>query len=97
MPLEGNQGGRQGKTYSHYVIRDAAMKFIRDHSKQPFFCYMPFTPPHGNFDISDSDPAWAIYKDQPWPEEARRYAAMVTMLDRQVGELFTMLKELGIE
>ena len=28
---------------------------------------------------------------------ARRYAAMVTMLDRQVGEILALLKELGIE
>ncbi|MGN6547408.1 MAG: arylsulfatase [Aureliella sp.] len=97
VPLEGNSGGTEGKTYSQYVIYDAAMQFVREHSQQPFFCYMPFTPPHGNFNIPDSDPAWALYKDKPWPEDARRYAAMVTMLDRQVGELLETLKELGIE
>jgi arylsulfatase A-like enzyme len=73
------------------------MKFIREHRGGPFFAYLPYTPPHGNFDIPDSDPAWALYKDQPWPEPARRYAAMVTMVDRQVGELMALLKELGIE
>ncbi len=97
VPLAGNHGGSDGETYSHYVINKAAMDFIRDNSKQPFFCYMPVTPPHGLFDIPDSDPAWAIYKDKPWAEPARRYAAMVTMVDRQVGELFAMLKELGID
>lgn len=96
-PLEGNRGGSEGKTYSHYVIYEAAKKFIRDHARQPFFCYLPFTPPHGNFNIPDSDPAWALYKDKPWPEQARRYAAMVTMVDRQVGEVLAMLKELGID
>ena len=97
VPLEGNQGGSNGQTYSHYVIHNAAMKFIREHSHGPFFAYLPYTPPHGNFDIPDSDPAWAIYKDKPWPEAARRYAAMVTLLDRQVGELLTLLKQLGID
>lgn len=96
VPLEGNHG-TDGKTYSHYVIYDAAKQFIRDHAKEPFFAYLPFTPPHGNFSIPDSDPAWAIYKDKPWVESARRYAAMVTMVDRQVGELLAMLKELGID
>ena len=33
VPLEGNQGAT-GKTYSHYVIHDAAMKFIREHAQQ---------------------------------------------------------------
>ncbi|MEZ6137609.1 MAG: arylsulfatase [Pirellulaceae bacterium] len=99
VPLAGNKGGSRGETYSHYQIHDAAMKFIREYGQQqsPFFAYLPYTPPHGIFDIPDSDPAWALYKDQPWPENARRYAAMVGMIDRQVGEVLALLKELGIE
>jgi arylsulfatase A-like enzyme len=97
-PLAGNTATSQ-TTYSQYVIYDAAVAFIREHGRkqQPFFAYLPFTPPHGNFDIPDSDPAWALYKDQPWPEPARRYAAMVTMVDRQIGGILALLKELGIE
>ncbi len=97
VPLAGNSGGSAGQTYSHYVIHDGAVKFIREHSKEPFFAYLPYTPPHGNFNIPDSDPAWALYKDKPWSEDARRYAAMVTMMDRQVGEILALLKELGID
>ncbi|MCB1211089.1 MAG: sulfatase-like hydrolase/transferase, partial [Verrucomicrobiales bacterium] len=94
VPLPGNKGGTSGQTYSHYEIHNAAMKFIRDNAKQPFFAYLPYTPPHGNFNIPDSDPAWALYKDKPWSEDARRYAAMVTMIDREVGEIIALLKEL---
>jgi len=97
VPLAGNKGGNQGQTYAQYVIHEAAMKFIRENAKKPFFAYLPYTPPHGNFNIPDSDPAWALYKDKDWPEDARRYAAMVTMLDRQVGEILALVKELGIE
>jgi arylsulfatase A-like enzyme len=97
MPLAGNRGGTGGQTYSHYVIHDAAMNFIREHRQGPLFAYLPYTPPHGNFDIPDSDPAWSIYRDKPWPEPARRYAAMVTLVDRQVGELLALLKQLGID
>lgn len=99
VPLAGNTGGSSGKTYSHYVIHDGAMKFIRENgvAKKPFFAYLPYTPPHGNFDIPDDDPAWAIYKDKSWTEPANRYAAMVTMVDRQVGEVLALLKELGID
>ncbi len=99
VPLAGNNGGSKRQTYSHYLIHEAAMKFIREHGKQqkPFFAYLPYTPPHGNFDIPDSDPAWEIYKDKPWPENARRYAAMVGMIDRQVGEVLALLKELRVE
>ncbi|MEY4009808.1 MAG: Arylsulfatase, partial [Actinomycetota bacterium] len=97
VSLEGNNGGTEGKTYSHYLIHQEAMKFIRDHAKEPFFAYLPYTPPHGFFNIPDSDPAWALYRDKPWPEDARRYAAMVSMVDRQMGEILALLKELGIE
>lgn len=97
LPLAGNHGNSDGKTYSHYVIFAEAMKFIRANRDRPFFAYLPFTPPHGNFDLPDTDAAWALYKDKPWPEPARRYAAMVTMLDRQVGEVLALLKELGLE
>lgn len=96
VPLPGNRGGRSGATYSHYQIVEAAKRFIRENKDRPFFCYLPITPPHGMFDIPDTDPAWALYQDQPWPEEARRYAAMVNMVDRHVGEILALLGELGL-
>ncbi|RME92821.1 MAG: hypothetical protein D6766_09350, partial [Verrucomicrobia bacterium] len=74
-----------------------ALRFIRANKDRPFYCYLPYTPPHGMFDIPDTDPAWALFKDKPWPEEAKRYAAMVAMVDRQVGELVALLRELGLE
>ena len=97
VALPGNNGGRSGQTYSHYQIVDAAREFIRDHADRPFFCYMPVTPPHGLFDLPEDDPSWALFRDQDWPSEAKRYAAMVHMLDRQVGEIFDLLEELAIE
>ncbi len=97
VPLPGNHGLSQGKTYSHYVIMDEAKKFIRANQDRPFFCYLPITPPHGIFDIPDDDPAWALFKDKPWPLPARRYAAMVSMVDRKVGEILALLKALGLD
>ncbi|QDU36619.1 Arylsulfatase [Maioricimonas rarisocia] len=97
IPLPGNQGGRSGETYAHYVIVERARDFIRTNRNQPFFCYMPVTPPHGMFDIPESDPAWQKYADRDWPLEAKRYAAMVTMLDRNVGDVLSLLKELELD
>ncbi len=97
MPLAGNRGGSAGQTYAQYVIFDEAVKFIRANQDRPFLAYLPFTPPHGNFDIPDTDAAWALYQDKPWPEPARRYAAMVTLLDRQIGEIMALLKQLGLD
>lgn len=98
VPLAGNKGGAKGQTYSQYLIHDAAKKFIRENSgKTPFFAYLPYTPPHGPSAIPESDPANAFYKDKPWPKDAKLYAAMTTMLDRHVGEVLDLLKELKIE
>lgn len=96
LPLAGNTGGAK-VTYSHYTIYSNAVRFIQANKDRPFFVFLPFTPPHGNFEIPDGDPAWALYQDKPWTEPARRYAAMVTMLDRQVGEVLALLKELGLD
>lgn len=97
VPLRGNKGRSEGETYSHYRIFDEAVKFIRANKDRPFFCYLPVTPPHADFTIPATDPAWALYKDKDWPEVARSYAAMVAMIDRQLGEIFALLGELKLE
>ncbi|MEO0417155.1 MAG: N-acetylgalactosamine 6-sulfate sulfatase (GALNS), partial [Verrucomicrobiota bacterium] len=43
-PLEGNAGGRSGKTYAHYPIMEHGLQFIRDNQDKPFFAYFPLTP-----------------------------------------------------
>ena len=40
VPLKNNRGGSDGETYSHYVIFEAALEFIRSNQEQPFFCYL---------------------------------------------------------
>lgn len=103
IALEGNVGGRSGKSYSHYAIMDEGLEFIRHHKDRPFFCYLPITPPHGMYDIPQDDPAWQLYRDAEWvkdpnvSQDAKNYAAMVTMVDRNVGQVIDLLKELGLE
>ncbi len=97
MVLPGNRGGNSGETYAHYAIMDEGLKFIRDNKDQPFFCYLPITPPHGMFDIPADDPAWQMYKDEPWSDDAKAYAAMVSMVDRNVKDVLDLLGELSLE
>lgn len=103
VPLAGNRGGRTGQTYSHYVIMDEALEFIRSNSDRPFFCYLPITPPHGMYDIPADDPAWALYKNDEWvkdpdvPQDAKNYAAMVSMVDHNVGQVIDLLRDLDLE
>jgi arylsulfatase A-like enzyme len=83
--------------YTHYRIFEQTMDFIRQNKDRPFFCYAPWTPPHGKFQIPEDEPVWAMYKDKEWPKDAKVAAAMDTMVDRHVGELLGLLKELGID
>ncbi|MCP4847110.1 MAG: sulfatase-like hydrolase/transferase [Verrucomicrobiaceae bacterium] len=101
--LEGNIGGRSGKTYSHYRIMEEGLDFIRANKEKPFFCYFPITPPHGMFDIPADDPAWDLYKGEEWirdpaiKQDVKNYAAMVSMVDHNVGQVLDLLSELGLE
>jgi len=95
LPLPGNADGKR-QSYSHYLIFEETMKFIRENRGRPFFCYAPWTPPHGEYEIPSEDPAWQMYKDKPWPRDAKVVAAMAAMIDRQVGEMLALLEELKI-
>lgn len=107
VPLEGNTGHYfEGETFSHNLIHEEGLQFIRKHGtvKEPFFAYLPWTPPHGLWGMPEDDPAWLKYKDKEWDasnqrgeHDAQIYAAMVEMVDRQIGEILTLLKELKID
>ena len=95
VPMTGQKGDAQ--RYTHNRIFEQTLKFIRKNKDRPFFCYAPWTPPHGSYQIPESDPAWKMYKDKKWPKNAKVAAAMDTMVDRHVGELIDLLKELDID
>jgi len=97
VPLKGNVGGSEGETYSHYAIFDEGIKFIRENKDKPFFCYFPITPPHGIYDIPKTDPAYQQFADKPWTDAQKNYAAMVGMVDNNVGEVLELLKKLEID
>ncbi len=105
VPLPGNTGDfKKGATFSQDLIFAESIKFIREHKDGPFFAYLPWTPPHGRWGMPEDEPAWKQYKDAPWPiadpataEDARMYAAMIAMDDRQIGPVFALLKELKID
>ena len=84
--------------YTHHAIYDETIKFIKANAGGPFFCYCPWTPPHAAYQIPEDEPAWALYKDKSWKDKsAKVVAAMDSMMDRQVGEILALLKELKID
>jgi len=104
-PLAGNTGDfLKGETFSHSLIFKDSLDFIRENKDRPFFAYLPWTPPHGFWTMPDNEPAWEKYKDRKWDaanqkgtHDAQMYAAMVEMVDRQIGEIMDLLKKLRID
>lgn len=90
--LKGNQDGQEND-YSHDMIFDFACDFIRNNSDGPFFLYLPWTLPHGRYEIPDA----SAYDDQPWTDDEKIYAAMITKIDTQVGQIADLLRELEIK
>ncbi len=72
-----------GKTYSHGVIFDAALEFVRKSGDQPYFLYLPICLPHGELEVPDA----SMFSGKPWSQPLKNYAAMVALLDRDVGRL----------
>ena len=102
VKLKGNIGGRSGE--STRITRSwRRVKFIRENKDNPFFCYFPITPPHGMYDIPVNDPAWKLYEGEAWindpaiPQDVKNYAAMVSMVDHNVGQVLSLLRELKLE
>lgn len=98
LELTGNTASR--KHYSHDLLTDRAAKFIRESSRGPFFLYVAYTLPHFAANDEDEDgltvPTTAPYCDRAWDERSRKYAAMVHLLDRDVGRLVELIDELGL-
>lgn len=94
-----NDGKRMetGKRYSHYFFEEDTLRFIRENQSKPFFLYLPYTLPHGKYEIPADDPAYQIYKDQKWPQQVKNYAAMITRADMTVAKILDLLKELDID
>lgn len=93
VTLDGNTGKGRGKIYAQNLIADESLRWVRENKEKPFFLFYAITLPHGNFEIDDQ----GIYKDKPWTELQKNYAAMVTRLDSDVGRLLDLLKELKLD
>ena len=98
----------EGRQYSADLIAEEARKFIRDHKDQPFFCYFPTTVPHLALQVPEDSLKEYVgqWNDPPYkggngylPHFAPRaaYAAMVTRMDREVGRIMDLVRELSLD
>ena len=86
--------------YSHDLIAAEALKYIEKNKNNPFFLYLSMTIPHANNEAGKKGmevPDHGIYKDKDWPEPQKGHAAMITRMDGDIGKVFDLLKQLGID
>lgn len=104
VPQAGNTGDfYEGKTHAQLEIHRTAMDWLgKQNADRPFFLYLPYTVPHGLWGFPEDNPSWALFRDKPWTagqrtdRDARVYAAMMHLVDRQLGELRAQLKAQGL-
>jgi arylsulfatase A len=106
--LPENEGHRRAR-YSHDEIHKQALSFIQAHKDRPFFCYLPYTLPHVELTVPDDSlkPYLGRWAETPLPDSRAEYigadqpyathAAMVSRLDRSVGEVISLLQKLNLE
>jgi len=105
--LDQNRNGMRGM-YSHDLFAAGAVTFIRENAarKNPFFLYLPFTIPHADLDVPDRfmEAFRGKFEEKPFPgnnyiaqpNPYAAFAAMITLMDRDVGKLLALLVELNI-
>lgn len=97
-----------GQVYSHDLMANDALAWVKDHRREPFFLYLAFTIPHLSLQVPDDSLAeyqglWPEtpvtdskhYSNHPTPRAA--YAAMITRMDRDIGRLVALLQELKLD
>jgi len=90
-------------TWSHPVMTEEAFAFIRESGDQPFLLHVHWTIPHANNEGGRVHgdgmevPDYGVYKEQDWVNTSKGQAAMVSWMDRDVGRLVDLLRELKLE
>ncbi len=103
VPDEGKDGdgtATERVEYSHDLMAEEALEFIRRHRDGPFFLYLALTIPHANNEAGDEGmevPDYGAYQGRDWPRPAKGFAAMVSRMDADVGRLLDLLQELDID
>lgn len=97
-----------GKDYAPDLIAEQARQFIRKNRDHPFFLFFPTTVPHLALQVPEDSLTEYLGR---WPEEPytgtnsylphraprAAYAAMITRLDREIGRIMDLVRELGLD
>lgn len=90
------------KVFANQRFVEESVEFLKQNKEAPFFLYLALALPHANNEAraisgnGSESPNVSRFKDKPWSEPSRGFAAMVTDLDESVGIVLETLRTLGI-
>lgn len=90
-------------SYAPYLFQNEVEEFIKREKNQPFFLYYATILPHANNELNRKSgngmeiPSNAPYTNENWTIQQKNYAAMVSLLDEQIGRINKLLKELKLD
>ena len=107
ITLKGNNPQTKEGQHIHYLMTEKATEFVDKNHKKPFFLYLSYTIPH--FELTILEKEKEQYKNLGWPKRKMKpghyrhdedghitYAAMVSTMDRDIGNLLKRLENLGV-
>lgn len=83
------------RIYSADLIHQHALEFLKTNKDHPFFLWLSYTLPHAQLQVPD-DSVYTNYLVEFHDSLRAAYAAMVSRLDRYVGEVRKQVQALGI-
>ncbi|MDT0552696.1 arylsulfatase [Urechidicola vernalis] len=108
LVIDGNNWKKKEKHYIQDMFTDKAKNYLRKQNDKPFFLYLAYTTPH--YELTVPEESKKAYRALDWPLREMKprhylhdknghvtYAAMVSRMDQQIGELMSQLKEQGLE
>lgn len=92
------------EVYSHFLIMEKGLEFMRNNFDKPIFAYFAITPPHADLDYPDISQFEGQFEERVYnPKNGYKlqdnpratYAAMVAEVDNNVGQIIDLLEECG--
>lgn len=90
--IEANAGDRRTRHNTDISTEDA-IRFVQRNRENPFFLYLAYDAPHEPYHIEET--TWYDNREE-WDMTAKRYASLITHMDRAIGRLLDELERLGL-
>ena len=99
LPQSGRGVAVKKVQYAPDLFTQDALRFIKENKENPFFLYFAMNVPHANNEAGNQGmevPDIGEFADNDWPDPEKGFAAMIKNIDRDVGQIIDLIKELKL-